>query len=533
MATLETLLMACQAEREPQLKQTQQRLELWENWLQPVSEDAPYGEDPGYDDDFQQLREEMDRLSGIDPEQICHLCEKLLTTVTKDIRVAAWYTWARLTMDGEAGLADGLELLAALLQCFGPELHPQRERPRTAALDWLAGTRMLDSLALYPEVSVEDSRRIAGALLVMEQATTAEDGEPRIQVGALYTALESRLMTSGGADAVIPQNSASGAPDISATTTHASPLPTVNAIASGRDLLDLARQMTTWLNEQPDGWLAAHRLMKTLRHDTLHQVPPSEGDGRTRIEPPKADARALLKRLYQQQRWNELREQADSLFSRGAGHLWLDLQWYIHQALQKQGRETEAAIIQDDLKGLLHRLSGLEVLAFNDGSPFADEVTLNWIRQQVPGDVTDWQESAVSTDSTTDNDILALEAEAQAMADSDGVEAAMTWLQQRPGVVTTRERWLMQLLMARIAEQYGKSTLALHLLGQLNTQAGNLTLQQWEPELLFEVKARKLKLLRQIAGRIEAEKTRLLPEMELLLAGLVALDPARAAVLCN
>ncbi|MEH4264096.1 type VI secretion system protein TssA [Klebsiella aerogenes] len=533
MATLNALLTACQAEREPLLEQTQQRLALWDNWLLPVSGDTPCGEDPGYDDDFQQLREEMDRLSGIDPEQICRLCEKLLTTVTKDIRIVTWYTWARLAMDGEAGLADGLELLAALLLRFGSQLHPQRERPRTAALDWLAGTRMLDSLAMYPEASVEDSRRIAGALLVIAKTTTAEDGEPRIQAGALYAALESRLMTSGGADAVMPQNSASDAPGLSATTMHASPLPTGTAIASGRDLLDLARQMTTWLNEQPDGWLAAHRLMKTLRHDTLQQVPPSEEDGRTRIEPPKADARALLKRLYQQQRWNELREQADSLFARGAGHLWLDVQWYIHQALQKLGRGTEADIIQDDLKGLLRRLPGLDALAFNDGSPFADEVTLNWVRQQVLGDATDWQEPAISAASTTDNDILALEAEAQEKADGDGVEAALTWLQQRPDVTTTRERWLMHLLMARLAEQYGKSTLALHLLGQLNTQAGSLTLQQWEPELLFEVKARKLKLLRQVAGRSEAEKTRLQPEMELLLAGLVALDPARAAVLCG
>ncbi|HEJ7990984.1 TPA: type VI secretion system protein TssA [Serratia liquefaciens] len=533
MATLNALITACQAEQHTLVEQTQQRLELWENWLQPVSGDAPCGEDPGYDDDFQQLREEMDRLSGIDPEQICRLCEKLLTTVTKDIRVAVWYAWARLAMDGEAGLADGLELLAALLQRFGPQLHPQRERPRRAALDWLAGTRMLDCLALYPEVSVDDSRRIAGALLVMEQTTTADDGEPLIQAGALYAALGSRLMTSGGADAVIPQNSADNTPGISATTPHASPLPTGTSIASGRDLLDLARQMSTWLNEQPDGWLAAHRLMKTLRHDSLQQLPPSEGNGRTRIEPPKADARALLKRLYQQQRWNELREQADSLFSRGAGHLWLDVQWYIHQALLTQGREAEATIIQDDLKGLLRRLPGLEALAFNDGSPFADEVTLNWIRQQVLGDAADWQGSTVSAASTTDNDILALEAEAQEKADGDGVEAALTWLQQRPGVVTARERWLMQLLMARIAEQYGKSTLALHLLGELNMQAGSLTLQQWEPELLFEVKARKLKLLRQVAGRSEAEKTRLQPEMDLLLAGLVALDPARAAVLCG
>lgn len=39
-------------------------------------------------------------------------------------------------------------------------------------------------------------------------------------------------------------------------------------------------------------------------------------------------------------------EEADSLLSRGANHLWLDVQWYLHQALLKSGREHEAAIIQ-------------------------------------------------------------------------------------------------------------------------------------------------------------------------------------------
>ncbi|HDH0719378.1 TPA: hypothetical protein PIP17_004118 [Klebsiella aerogenes] len=59
------------------------------------------------------------------------------------------------------------------------------------------------------------------------------------------------------------------------------------------------------------------------------------------------------------------------------------------------------------------------------------------------------------------------------------------------------------------------------------------TLSQWEPDLLFEVKARRLKLLRMKAGRSETEKKRLEAEMEQLLAGLIAIEPARAAVLCD
>ncbi|MFY3802847.1 type VI secretion system ImpA family N-terminal domain-containing protein, partial [Escherichia coli] len=95
---------------------------------------------------------------------ICTLAEKLLTTTTKDIRVATYYAGARLHREGEAGLADGLDLLAGLMQRFNIQLHPQRERSRQGALEWLASTRMLDSLSLYPEANNTDTLRIAGAL---------------------------------------------------------------------------------------------------------------------------------------------------------------------------------------------------------------------------------------------------------------------------------------------------------------------------------------------------------------------------------
>jgi type VI secretion system protein VasJ len=139
-----------------------------------------------------------------------------------------------------------------------------------------------------------------------------------------------------------------------------------------------------------------HRLMKSLRHDTLSAIPAPDAEGKTRIEPPRADQRAMLKRLYLQQSWLEILEQADSTFSRGANHLWLDLQWYIHQALVKSGQDVLADIITADLKGLLRRLTGLETLAFNDGTPFADEVTLNWINQSVLDDMSGWRDEPVS-----------------------------------------------------------------------------------------------------------------------------------------
>ncbi|PAN93234.1 type VI secretion system ImpA domain-containing protein [Enterobacter cloacae] len=527
MNMLNALLSACQAEQVPLLAATRERVAQWERWLQPLSGSSLAGEDPGYDDDFQQIREEINKLSGADTALICQHAEKILTTVAKDIRVATWYCWAKLHREGEKGLAEGLELLAGLIDRFGAQLHPRRERSRTAALEWLAGSRMTDSLSLYPEVVREEAVRTSGALLLIAQLTENEPPE----LNALYGALESRLQKAGGVDAVVPQNA--GTSDIPSMASH-SDAPAIGRITSGQDLLAQARTLSEYLREQPDGWLSAHHLMKSLRHDTLWAIPAPDAQGRTRIEPPRADQRALLKRLYLQQNWAEMLETADSAFSRGANHLWLDLQWYIHQALTKTGQETLADIIAADLKGLLTRLSGLETLAFSDGTPFADEVTLNWIRQSVLDTADGWGNDMPSAHVSSGNDdILTLEPEAVALADSEGPDAALGWLHTRPGITTERQKWLLRLLMGRIAEQYGKNDLAVHLFAELGERAGDITLSDWEPELLFEVQARHLKLLRLKAGRSEADRACLTPVMDKLLAGLIAVDPARAAVLCG
>lgn len=531
MVALQNVLHACGVDENTLLSQARARCADWERWLVPVQENQPTGDDPGYDDDFQRIREEVNKLSGIDTALICELAEKLLTTTCKDVRVIGFYAWARLHQDGEAGFAQGVELLAATLSRFGNDLHPLRARSRKSALEWLGSSRMLDSLSLYPEVDMSLMQRIAGALLLAEQAFETLDEASRPELGGLYLALDNRLVQSGGANSMVPQTSRE---DSATSSSAASSAPMMNAVTSGRDLLDQAKVLAKYLRDQPGGWLAGHHLLKSVRWDTLTELPPLDAAGRTRLVPPKPDNKAHLKRLYLQKSWSELLEHTDTLLAQGVNHLWLDVQWYAWQALVKLDADSvRADIICRDLKGLLARLPGLEALAFNDGTPFADEVTLAWINESVLDDISGWQDKPVSAAAAGSDDVLALEPEVLAKADSEGIEAALGWLQGQPGYATPRERWLMRLLMARVSEQYGKNDMALHLLRELDGSARSLTLEQWTPELMFEVKARSLKLLRGRAARGEVDKTRLQADMDTLLSGLIALDPARAAVLCG
>ena len=527
--SLQTLIARCLGQRDATALARSQA-ERWATWLLPISGESPVGQDPGYDDDFQHMREEVNKLSGADLERVVQWAQKLLKHNCKDLRVATYYLWARLHKDGEAGLADGLNLLAALVDRYADQVLPARPNSRKAALEWLAASKVLDSLSLHPEVVKSEAERTVAALVWLEQGLANWPENQRPELGPLHRALSVRLAQSGGVDALVPQHSAGhGAGGHRAA-------PPIAPIKSGRDLLDAGRALAAYLREQPLGWLAAHHLMKSLRWDTVHQVPPQGANGFTRLAPPRSDCRAQLKRLYVQQNWSELLEQTERIFAEGVNHFWLDLQWYLYQALSKlpPPQDSWAAIARRDLGMFLERLPGLELLCWSDGSPLADETTREWITRDVSGNQPQqWLPAPLVATTTVDAEVLSLEAEALAQADSDGVESALAWLAARPGVHSGRQRWQLRLLMARVAEQYSKNDLALHLLSELDACAQRQVLAQWEPELEFEVKARLLKLLRLKAQRQDSDKPALAQRMEALLAALVSIDPVRAAVLCT
>ncbi|KOC88539.1 type VI secretion protein [Winslowiella iniecta] len=530
---LQKLIQRCFTQRDAS-QQAQQQLEQWQAWLHPISEQQPVGDDPAYDDDFQRMREEVNKLSGVDTALIAQLAQKLLTEQCKDVRVATYYSWARLHQEGESGLAAGLTLLAGLVERFGQQLLPTRAKSRKAALEWLAGSKIQDSLSLYPEASRQDIENIIAALALLDGQFADWDDASRPDLSGLVKLLEKRLTLAGGEAPAAASAVVSGEQSAPAPAVQSAPAA-VQRIQSGRDLLDQARELSRYLRDQPQGWLASSRLMRSVRWDTVHQLPPQDSAGRTRLMPPRAELRAQLKRLHLQQSWMELLEQVERMFIEGVNHFWLDLQWYACQALTKSGHPYEqwSEIAKRDLGMFLERLPELELQYFNDGTPFADDTTRQWIEQHVQGNQQRWQPDTQAVTPGENYDIYALEGEALTKADSEGLDAALRWIASLPEMTSMRDRWLQRLLMARVAEQCGKNEMAQHLLSELDHSAAPLQLAQWEPALMFEVKARLLKLLRLKLQRSEGDKVALAQQIDALLAGLVAIDPAQAAVLCQ
>lgn len=93
MSLLTTLHHACFA-KEPQAAHALalQHTAQWASWLLPITAENPLGDDPSYHDDFERIREEVNKLSGADTDLICTLAETLLTQVGKDLPITCLNT---------------------------------------------------------------------------------------------------------------------------------------------------------------------------------------------------------------------------------------------------------------------------------------------------------------------------------------------------------------------------------------------------------------------------------------------------------
>jgi type VI secretion system protein VasJ len=275
MSSPEDLLTACatsQEERQRLISRANDALSLWDNWLHPFTSGSETGDDPAYDDNFQLMREEINKLSGTDSALLCELAQKCLCECAKDIRVVTWYVQARLSRDGEKGLSEGLLLLVAMLTRYGQACHPQRPVARKAALEWLNSAKVIDALLLWPEVDSNDAGLTAGAITCLNPPwLTGRKLKNRLLQGfvpLLKTAWHVRVAWKHWS----PRTAA---PRSTGVNPAHSDSPQLSAVKSGRDLLDQAKLLSRWLSEQPQGWLASHRLIKTVRWDTVDQIPHS------------------------------------------------------------------------------------------------------------------------------------------------------------------------------------------------------------------------------------------------------------------
>ncbi|MGP1664835.1 MAG: type VI secretion system protein TssA [Rhodanobacter sp.] len=135
--------------------------------LEPISDAAPCGEDLSFSSEFDAIQESrrsddatldqgewITELKSADWAAVTQQCEKLLSSRSKDLRLAVWVAEACTRTQGFAGLADGYRLVARLCERYWEHIHPEAEEAdqelRVGNLSWLLNqsVRWIHAIAL-------------------------------------------------------------------------------------------------------------------------------------------------------------------------------------------------------------------------------------------------------------------------------------------------------------------------------------------------------------------------------------------------
>ena len=524
----------------PPAKQTPNKPEPTGPWAdagrKPISDAAPAGESVRYEDRYQAVLREIEKLDSIvektpDWYAIQQTGQELLTTKTKDLTLAAYATLALFHREGYAGLVTGLDLCSDMLENFWETLWPEKKRlrARVNALDWLnertgAAVRSKEPAGSEKE-AIHACKDAVDRLNTVADAAFGNDGPSLADVKRSVRQRVSDVGPLVAEPAPGQQASAQAGQPASAADVG------TGEINSADDARTLLLKASGLLRQFSPTESICYRLPRAANWARVKALPPNEG-GKTKIPGVHAQRREALAKLHDEGNWEVLLNSVETVFPESL--FWLDLQRFADAALGGLGETYADArrAVRDETRQLLRRLPGLESLSFQDGTTFADPATGMWIESELM--TADEAESAAggSPKPSQDGQVEAALKEAKSLASGGQFPQAIELLQD--GVLAaanTRERFLWQLELAKLCLMSGYAQLAGPILERLDEEVVRHSLEEWEPQLSLEVVRLRYQIAKRPAGAGKQPSPEAIKRVEELFSRLCRLDVAAALTL--
>lgn len=437
-----------------------------EQIARPLGENLA-GDDPRYSDNFYAARQEIEKLTDVKYQTVYERCRNILLNEAKDLRVAGYYAVAALHEHGIDGLIEALQVYQLLLKNFWQQVHPQRAEARLQTIRWLNNERILLFVQQNADCSEDQIKLLATTVAELNSTIKNYAGPEASSFNLLndwLTIAQQRQIQPAVTQNVDQINNQSAVQDV------------VQEINSASKADENCGKIINYYQQQ-EAYLPAAAFARALRWGDM-RLPPHENN-KTKIPAPRAEGLNQLHKLLSADNHKEIYLYCEGLFLEPGGHVLLDLQYYAYMSV-KEFSDDLALFLEAEVAALLRRIPLLSDLQFNDGTPFANSETKNWLNSLVM--------DSTNGVSIVDNsfDVKKVITKAKQQAKGKKLKDYLAYLNQLPTSLM-QEKFINQYAMAKLCLENKRADIALPILEKLSQQIEKHDLTNWQPDLAISV----------------------------------------------
>lgn len=481
------------------------------DWITALT--TPFGDgaerdDPRYGDAFVLIKQEIDKRSGNDYNEVIRLAKQVLAEEGKDLRVAGYLLLALSYVEGAAGLRDGLWIYEGLLCNCADELFPAKPGARHAALRWLNNAKLRAYVTEQGNDADHETLQQIAASIKQINAAIADLADGTDETPPRFTLLDDWLaerlkQTAPKAPLVAPADGAAEPAPAASREARKPAAPSAPVAAmpdAGAELTEAERlrhgQNLCRIFLDAGDTVRAVSLARALRWSTL-RLPPHE-NGRTRLPAPRAAGLTAIRNALAGNDPKAALSQSEAMLFEPSGQFLLDLAWLSHEAAVALGDDALAEALVGQTGLLLSRLDGVLDLQFEDGTPFASAEARPWLEQCVPSG----EGGGPGLQGRLDEELNALIDTARDTARKQGLPEALN-LFAGYGAYTERQRFLMRMAMAGLCLEQGRVEIAWPVIEELWDTAEARHLAWWDVDLVITLARYARSALRTLQGQAD------------------------------
>ncbi|MDY0361136.1 MAG: type VI secretion system protein TssA [Desulforegulaceae bacterium] len=491
----------------------------------PITKENPCGIDITYEPEFEELQQEIDKLSivssnpeGVDWGKVVNLSELILKEKSKNLLVAVYLSQGLIKTKGFEGFLTGTKIISDILENYWDSFFPppKRKKGRSNSIRWWYEKTDLYLKNIDPEfrINKEDANFLIKQIKALD-SLLSEKFEDSPILNTIIQNVQKIPFNLEKEDAKIDEipkpskaekienNESQNIPQtIKESLKKESPekenlsnkvLPEqVNSelIKNDKDAAKALKQGFDILVKTCNYYFfkdisnpVSYKISRLYTWAQIEQLPVTEKNNKTLLPPPDSAIKKSIENMIFSKNYESAVITSENNLRNYI--FWLDLNRYSAAALGEMGEKYLKAkiTIETETSGFIKKFINLENFCFSDGTPFADNETKSWLKS-ISGQTEKSDESFSVCGDEVYLKVLEIQKKAEIFFKNKKLyEAVFLFENGLLEAKSLREKILLRIYLSKFFSDIGKPQLSFPHLQKIEEAINDFRLEEFEPEI--------------------------------------------------